>query len=100
MVRGDEGGRAPVEHTPLQPEVVIKVDMVEVHDRENARVGASAAKMESQVGAIEVLGKQSRGEAARPLIEITQKQPRPDMATIDQNILGQQLSGLVATLKK
>ena len=89
-----------MECASLQPEVVIKVDVVEMHDRENSRVGARAAKVESQVGAIEVLGKQSRGEAARPFIEITQKQPRPDMAAIDQNILGQQMPGLVAPFKE
>jgi hypothetical protein len=100
MVRRDERGGTTVERASLQPEIVIKVDVVEVHDRENSRVGACAAKMESQIGAIEMLGKQSRCETARPFIEITEKQPRPSVATIDQNILGQQLPGLVAPFKE
>ena len=100
MVRGDESRRTSVECATNETKVVVKVDVVEMHKRQNARIGPRPAEVESQISAIEMLGKQPRSEPPGPFIEITEQQARTNVATIDENILGQQLTGLAATLEE
>ena len=54
MVRGDERGSAAMEVSIPQTEIVVEIDMVEVHQRQEAGKCAGLAQMQFRVNAFEV----------------------------------------------
>lgn len=84
---------------PHQFQIVIVVYMIEVHERYDPRIGAPAAEMDPQVGAVEMAGQQLRGQPSRPLVEIAQQDARPDVSAVREDLLVEQPPRLMSSLE-
>src|SRR5687767_13452936 len=98
VVGGDERREAPVEAQAFEFERTVVVDVVEVHERERARVGAARPQVLAHVGAAQLLAEEAGGEPVRPLVEVAEDDARPRQLRVAEDVAAHQLAPLMPAL--
>jgi hypothetical protein len=81
-------------------QVSIKVDVIQVHEWKDSRIGAGSLEVTPNVRALKVCGHQARNQPSSPLVEISQHDAGSLQLIARQNIGRDQLSALRATLQQ
>jgi len=82
-----------------EPQVFVIVDMVEMDDGQDPGVGPAPSQVEPQIGALKVAGQQSRGQPARPFVEIAKQNTGTAMSAVAEDLLIQQPTRLAPPLE-
>jgi hypothetical protein len=81
-------------------QVSIKVNVIQVHEWKNSRIGARSPEVPPDVGAFKMRGHEARNKAASPLVEVSEHDAGSLQLIVRQNIGRDQLPALCATLKQ
>src|SRR6476660_7519734 len=100
MVRRYQGGTASIEVEILELQSLIKVDVIEMKDRQNAGVGSRSLQVIANIGMLQMRLQRSRNNASHPFIEIAQDNACALDFTMVDDLFFKQAARLLPMLKQ
>src|SRR5215475_7604650 len=84
----------------FQFDCFIEVDMVEMHEGQQAGISAGALQVQSNIAALKMLVQQPRDEPASPFVEIAEHDPHPRQSGVAEDGFADQFARLALALDK
>src|SRR4029079_18446495 len=76
VIRGDERPPCSGQLDIRDLDSAVVVDVIQMENREDARIGTSPPQVMAQVDAVQPLAERARHQPARPLVEVSEQQLR------------------------
>jgi hypothetical protein len=99
VIWGDERCPASMKITMLHGEGGVKIDVIEVEQRQDAGISARTPRASLNVHTLKLGVKQACGKTPCPFVEVSQYDPGSSELAVVQNIRGQQHSGLLTSFE-
>lgn len=100
MIGSYKGGTTSVKRQRLQVKHFIEINVIEMQEGQNAGIGAGAAEMGADVGALKMRFEESRYKALGPLVEIAEDDACSRELTVGKDSEVDELSSLMAAFEE